>query len=415
MSAGDANEIASNAWRYFRVVRGDTTGTTKAEQLQWLRSGLGEGVDAAPVPWLPYAVYRVPKGVFLSQTTLHQQGSIVGMDAASVASVVALGAREGDKVLDLCCCPGMKLKLISELVSGKGGAAPSAGLAIGVDISLPRLYVARSLMSKLEANNTILAFADGTQFDPSVVEADIALRRSPAKQQRWLQRIGKMQTEEAARNQTAIWCSEDIRKSILQTASKRPRDGDQRADTESIPVTIPRMFDCTLVDAECTHDGSLHHIVPTAKAPSSPEEVSAPHESTFQDNLHKYKPNYSLHTEESDTELHSLQYKLLRRGYELTKEDGFVVYSTCSFSEGQNESIVKRFLEEFGNTKNNYSGCVASLVDPFESLRAADPVVYDELIKVADVGINGVGIRLNPSKTCSSFQYIAKIHKKIKS
>eukprot|EP00744_Colponema_vietnamica_P018942 GILI01026763.1.p1 GENE.GILI01026763.1~~GILI01026763.1.p1 ORF type:complete len:373 (+),score=46.57 GILI01026763.1:140-1120(+) len=326
------------------------------------------------------------------------------MDAASVASVVALDVQPGANVLDLCCCPGMKLKLISELAK----AGPSSGLALGVDVSLSRLYVARALAARLGGTNTILALGDGTNFDPKLLEQDINIRRTPAKQQQYLRNKEGLAQDEATAAPTVMWCSDDIRQTILKTAPKRGR-GEDAGPLTATPVPLPSEFDCVLVDAECTHDGSLHHIVSSSSV--TPSEGSP----SFQDSLYKYKPNYSLHTEEGGAGLHTLQLNLLRRGFELVKPNGHVVYSTCSFSEGQNEAIVKKFLEiSNGSSSSSSSSPTAVLVDPFDHLLSGQGEVHAELKAVAEDGLGGVGIRLNPTKTHSSFQYVAKLKKVIR-
>lgn len=49
---------------------------------------------------------------------MYQLGFIIGMDAASMAAVLALQPRHGDMVLDVCCAPGMKLNLIADMIRG---------------------------------------------------------------------------------------------------------------------------------------------------------------------------------------------------------------------------------------------------------------------------------------------------------
>ncbi len=44
-----------------------------------------------------------------------------------------------------------------------------------------------------------------------------------------------------------------------------------------------------------------------------------------------------------------LQEKLLRNGFRILKNNGILVYSTCSFSTLQNEEIIENFLKEYEN------------------------------------------------------------------
>ncbi|XP_045455997.1 tRNA (cytosine(34)-C(5))-methyltransferase [Melitaea cinxia] len=47
--------------------------------------------------------------------------------------------------------------------------------------------------------------------------------------------------------------------------------------------------------------------------------------------------------------LHGVQYRILRRGCELLALGGRLVYSTCSFNPIENEAVVHRLLQEFGD------------------------------------------------------------------
>lgn len=50
---------------------------------------------------------------------MYHLGFVIGMDAASMAAVLALQPRHGDVILDVCCAPGMKLNLIADMISEK--------------------------------------------------------------------------------------------------------------------------------------------------------------------------------------------------------------------------------------------------------------------------------------------------------
>eukprot|EP00913_Durusdinium_trenchii_P007334 g6893.t2 len=51
-------------------------------------------------------------------------------------------------------------------------------------------------------------------------------------------------------------------------------------------------------------------------------------------------------SEAKRTELAQLQFELLCRGFQLLKEGGKLIYCTCSFSEAQNEEVIRRFLAQ---------------------------------------------------------------------
>eukprot|EP00049_Salpingoeca_infusionum_P013744 m.256398 g.256398 ORF g.256398 m.256398 type:complete len:312 (+) comp15519_c0_seq7:773-1708(+) len=87
------------------------------------------------------------------------------------------------------------------------------------------------------------------------------------------------------------------------------------------------LYDRVLVDAECTHDGSIKHI---AKYDKWGWE-------TFEKRF--FDP-------ERISTLQTLQRNLIQRGFDLLKPGGRLVYSTCSFARRQNEDIVSWFLSQ---------------------------------------------------------------------
>ncbi|KAG0215101.1 hypothetical protein BGX28_000806 [Mortierella sp. GBA30] len=84
-------------------------------------------------------------------------------------------------------------------------------------------------------------------------------------------------------------------------------------------------YDKVIVDAECTHDGSIAHILK--------------YESWGWDSFHK-----NFMSQDRLESLSDLQRGLLMNGFRLTKAGGILVYSTCSLSRDQNEDIVAWFL-----------------------------------------------------------------------
>lgn len=77
-----------------------------------------------------------------------------------------------------------------------------------------------------------------------------------------------------------------------------------------------RQFDRVLVDAPCSGEGN--------NCRREEEEMA---------------------TEQESKDLANLQLDLLEKAFALTKEDGVVVYSTCTFSPIENENVVSRALD----------------------------------------------------------------------
>ena len=51
--------------------------------------------------------------------------------------------------------------------------------------------------------------------------------------------------------------------------------------------------------------------------------------------------------EEERNHLADLQYQLLEKAVQIVKEDGIIVYSTCTFAPEENEAVISKALEEF--------------------------------------------------------------------
>jgi 16S rRNA C967 or C1407 C5-methylase (RsmB/RsmF family) len=128
-------------------------------------------------------------------------------------------------------------------------------------------------------------------------------------------------------------CKTGKRKRMNKSARARERkqlgllQNDKHASATKVEV-----YDCILVDAECSTDGSLKHIQQQAQKGSA-QEIQ---------NVRLLK---------QQDELVPLQQKLLLSGFELLKPGGVLVYSTCSLSVHQNEGIVQWLLHRNSSAK----------------------------------------------------------------
>lgn len=222
-----------------------------------------------------------------STSKLYQEGKLLPMDLSSGLAVSLLDLKSSDHVLDLCCAPGGKLVLASFLQGASDFSKPEeAGTLTGVDLASHRLATCRSIIKKYNVQRARLFCADGTSFNERVRE------------------FTQPPTAKESSNQA-----------FHETTAFRKR-----------PTRVTRAeYDKVLVDAQCTHDGSIKHI-------------------------RKHRQNdwkgFDLNqfTEESLEKLHQLQYDLLENGFKLLKSGGTLIYSTCSLSRGQNEEIIAKFM-----------------------------------------------------------------------
>lgn len=134
-------------------------------------------------------------------------------------AVEALDLQANDQVLDMCCAPGAKLCMIANRIEASGSAT-------GVDCAAHRLATCRSLLKKYKVGSHVRLFeADGTTFS-------IPPPLSPKERH-------KKHTNHV-NHRKPYWAPKMLRFD---------------------PQTSTALYDKVLVDAECTHDGSISHIL----------------------------------------------------------------------------------------------------------------------------------------------------------
>ncbi|CBH10157.1 hypothetical protein, conserved [Trypanosoma brucei gambiense DAL972] len=405
------------------------------------------------VEWLPrpYCL-ALPRDTAVSQLELYRSGVVSAMDAASIAAVVALRPRRGETVWDVCCSPGMKLSFIADAIGEEGSA-------VGTDINLDRLFAARSVMKKHRANNVCLFVADGTSFAlrtaVAVAQAARLYRGKSntdgltALEERRLRYMKKRRAGGAADSSDGtVTRDEDDQVALVFTcdeARKRLVQSGESANQKHYG------FDRVLVDAECSHDGSLAHMFlgGGTKRPFAGHDGDADVASQAINNEQRMQRlNLSLPDGNEFTNaevrkmspLQQLQLQLLTNGYAQLNPGGTLVYCTCSFTYQQNEGIVQEMMHSVNadaETMERYGG-EAVLCSPFcyehevgleaqvspivilsgtqvgllkQRLAAAgDP--YGVTTGLAREGAEEVGVRFWPHIFSTSFQFISKVWKK---
>ncbi|KAL6040984.1 putative 16S rRNA (Cytosine(967)-C(5))-methyltransferase [Balamuthia mandrillaris] len=313
------------------------------------------GVQPEPVPWLR-GFYRLPHHIKLVESQLYKQSKIYGIDASSGAAVVALGVAPGDNVLDLCCAPGAKLCMLADQLEGKGTVT-------GVDVSEHRLATCRSMLVKYAIPNVRLFLEDGTTFhvlapprENSSLPASSASSSPTTKKKEKENEKRTEEEEEEEENESAENERSDERneteerrkerkrnrqgcilaKEVEITASRwRKRKRRRRRDPDELtnvfyafPMPLSKassselLYDKILLDAQCTLDASVRHILQFQKL-----------------GWKDFSPHVGNETVE-------LQKRLIRNSFQLLAPGGSLVYSTCSFSRDQNEGVVEWLLEQ---------------------------------------------------------------------
>ncbi|KAJ1963000.1 hypothetical protein GGI12_002308 [Dipsacomyces acuminosporus] len=346
------------------------------------------GCKVSRVSGVPGFLAIADQAVRLSQIRAYANGDIVGIDVSSGIAALSLSAKPGDNVLDLCCAPGAKLIYIAELLNNQ--TDKPKGTVTGVDISQHRAATCRSLIKKYAGMDKAFIrvyVEDGTKFD----------FRAP--QSKWWDPV---QLKEAK----AV--------SAENAPSKRKR---QKRALDEQPWFAPKLlstkyackgrelYDCVLVDAECTHDGSLVHIQKYGQWGWDQLDAQV------------------VGNERSQT-VPVLQSQLLENGWRLLKEGGVLVYSTCSLSKYQNEYVLGGFLSRHGQSEaclepvpvfeakaGGDDGCTAITASPIWT-----PAPGEELGQNIEAHL-GVfdrmthAVRLDPLVSNTSGMFIARIRK----
>lgn len=238
--------------------------------------------------------YEIDHDIRVGNIPSFKNGQILSMDISSALAIQALELEPNDHYLDLCCAPGAKLCMAGMMIQGCSHNIASniknSGSITGVDISKSRLSTCRSLVKKYKIGQVRLFCMDGTLFN-----IDIAQSNSNHEM-----------------NIKPFYASTMYRRHGF---SLSPSIIDQS-----------KLYTKILIDAECTHDGSIKHVIKMMNQIDSMDYGSYFH------------PDH-------ESKLQNKQFELLCHGFSLLRENGLLVYCTCSLTDAQNSQIVTRFLQ----------------------------------------------------------------------
>ncbi|GLJ45248.1 hypothetical protein SUGI_0952370 [Cryptomeria japonica] len=293
-----------------------------------------------PVLWLP-GFFSIPPQAQVASSEAYRHGKIYGMDAASGAAVLALNVNPGEHVLDLCAAPGAKLCMLADLLK-------MSGTLTGVDIAKHRLAACRTMLQKYELGDHCRLFvADGTSFNLLPIRKPVELEcnndheingKSGLPQDKLNDTYGEWtskRTWKERRNSRRAPQFIDLKSSL---EPKEPEMIFYGKESGIVGLKKSSVFqngngqdiseagyDKVLVDAECTHEGSIKHV--------------CKFEQWGWDTLKR-----RLLDIKRINSISHLQLQLLNNGFRLLKVSGILVYSTCSLTTTQNEGVVEQFL-----------------------------------------------------------------------
>lgn len=324
----------------------------KSETLKLLKEEMEGGKVPLQVHWLDekWGFFALPADFPLASSKSFRSGRVYGMDVSSGAGAAALLSTMYDKkaisdsnsekneirVLDLCCCPGLKLCVMADFLKDKSATI------VGVDVSKARMAVCKKIVQKYHIDkdtsgtdyspsgevNIQMYCQDGTTFgldlknDDSSSSKDVACAMNLVFDSRIALEETATRGKRKRMNKSA---RARERKRLRQCASKEWLNTGSTAENDNTKINL---FDHVLVDAECSTDGSLKHMKERMKESSAKEEK-----------------NLMLTDQLQLAELVALQKRLIASGFRLLKPGGNMVYSTCSLSQEQNESVVKWLLD----------------------------------------------------------------------
>ncbi|KAI3669442.1 hypothetical protein L6452_40677 [Arctium lappa] len=286
------------------------------------------------VEWLPN-FYSLPPQIQIASSKAYQEGKIYGIDAASGAAVSALNISMGDHVLDLCAAPGAKLCMVLELLGNSGSVT-------GVDVARHRLAACRTLLQKYALGDHCRLFvADGASFSlipirvhsdfkslnnrEFITKGDDLLYKEWTSRRPWKERKRAIKEREKGSLQPIPHDQDPELIYYGQYSGVVGLSKSELFQAVSSHDISQHGYDKVLVDAECTHDGSIKHI----------QKFENWGWTTLEQRV--------LDAERTD-DLTVLQFRLLTNGFKLLKVGGYLVYSTCSLTHAQNEDVVEKFL-----------------------------------------------------------------------
>lgn len=324
------------------------------------------GIKLSPLSWLR-GFFSLPREAQIAGSRAYQLGKMYGMDAASGAAVQALGVQPGDHVLDLCAAPGAKFCMIADYLG-------RCGTLTGVDIAHHRLAACRTMLLKYGLGQHCRLFvADGTKFSllpsretalkqehiprhaengPCCESNDIHIKDlhtskfnfvntgSGSLFGEWRSRMTrkeKCRARRARMKDINVGCLSDEEPELLFYGNDSGVVGLKREELFGMISKDGRRasqfgYDKVLVDVECTHDGSLRHI--------------CKYEQWGWDTLERRVLDH-----DRMVSLSCLQLQLLINGFNLLKDGGTLLYSTCSFTTAQNEEVIEKFLSSHSNAE----------------------------------------------------------------
>lgn len=165
--------------------------------------------------------------------------------------------------MDLCCAPGVKMLLMSEMVKRNFGSVT------GVDCENFRLQVTRNMLRKYKGKQCRLFCCDGVQFEhlappefgEGVMLDELNGRNGAPSKKRFLNPDGNLVDLAASPILRDAYPNSKIARKHLYDLSDLIWSDSYMLRTNSFSL-----YDRVLIDAECSTSGAIRHHITKAKA-----------------------------------------------------------------------------------------------------------------------------------------------------
>lgn len=342
--------------------------------------------------------YAIPSSFKLQKSKSFQSARIYGQDVSSGAAVAVLLSDKYDtdhsnnkvdasientnssfRVLDLCCCPGLKLCAIADLLYKD----QKYGDLFGVDISQPRMSACKRILQKYQIQplfRQTLSKAEKTYDSKHGIRIKLFCNDGKA--------LATMNYNDLNLVFDSAISYEDevsrmgkrkrMNKSARAREAKKLKDeafsGTQNND-RNVKLDL---FDRVLVDAECSTDGSIIHTHKRMLKCHGPQNATTSCIGTIRHDADEANTSLGVFDKKQLVELYALQRELAASGFQLLRQGGVMVYSTCSLSDQQNGEIVRWLL-------NTYPGARLVPLNFIRGFKLADSIDYSNVIRQGSI------------------------------
>ncbi|KAJ6238476.1 tRNA (cytosine(34)-c(5))-methyltransferase [Anaeramoeba flamelloides] len=277
--------------------------TGELTQFEWYPNKTAFQLNAYPQQ------LRKNKKYFALRKFLREENERAGLSRQEVVSMfppLCLNLEKGDKILDLCAAPGSKTIQLIELLkqaNEKGNEKTDEGFVIANDVSSKRCHTLFHRLKKVGEPNLIVTSYKAQLFPNLLVPLDEKLKKQYEEEidKKFKKKIEKENEEKKEKEK------------------EKENENENKNENEKC-LKKPVLFDKVLADVPCTGDGTFR----------------------------KTNKEWENWSPKLGIQMHDVQFQIVKRGVELLKPGGRLVYSTCSMNPLENEAVVARLLNYFG-------------------------------------------------------------------